>query len=205
MVPQSLAAAPSITPRSGEGHVDGVSGGPALLAASDGRPDLLDHVGRPVRRGWSGRPETLIRPGCMTGWLRPTRGVGSVGDPGCSMLPMTGLEGRLRQRCRAMMTTRSPGSRCVTSQCPTAAKRRRAQIEGVRNSDTRHRGRSLKAATMPVAGAILVSLLVSVVIVRRRSRASASPEIHAQNASANCPVGKRVSTATPWSDVRRTR
>jgi hypothetical protein len=30
-------------------------------------------------------------------------------------------------------------------------------------------GRSLKAATMPVASAILVSLLVSVVIVRRRS------------------------------------
>jgi hypothetical protein len=41
-------------------------------------------------------------------------------------------------------------------------------------------GRSLKAATMPVAGAILVSLLVSVVIVRRRSRGPASPEIHAQ-------------------------
>ena len=40
---------------------------------------------------------------------------------------------------------------------------------------------------MSVAGAILVSLLVSVVIVRRRSRASASPEIRAQNASANCP------------------
>src|SRR6185436_8037216 len=48
-------------------------------------------------------------------------------------------------------------------------------------------GRSLRAATMSGAGAILVSLLVSVVIVRRRSRASASPEIHAQNASANCP------------------
>ena len=74
-------------------------------------------------------------------------------------------------------------------------------------------GRSLKAATMPVAGAILVSLLVSVVIVRRRSRASASPEIHAQNASANCPerasaelesgLGARLAGSNPASSAVR--
>ena len=152
----------------------------------DGRPDLRGRVGRPARRGWphwnldSTRLHDAVATTDTWRWFGRRSGLLSAADDRAG-----GEAAATMSRDDEDPFAREPVRDFALPpprQSPAVPK---SKVSGILIRVTV--GRSLKAATMPVAGAILVSLLVSVVIVRRRSRASASPEIHAQNGSANCP------------------